>query len=406
MDHPSSPSRSRSVLAFRRDRTLGELLAERRIARFTGREPELASLGDALARASDSPTLAVISGAPGVGKSTLARRFGDDARRRGAGWYWIGGDAAAPSPRDVLERLAAQGLSTLEQLGHGDAADVLVVDAFERFIPVARWFFETELVRAGTRLVVVLTTRQRLDPRLRAELSMGLDLLDLPLAELSEAESRAALERGRVPQGLHDEICAASRGNPLLLSLFAERYAGSVATHVHPDDRARALGALRDLACDAPTDGPPSLPSTRSASGQFALEIGLDEEAFGRAVREALPLLHRRHRLKESALVEASMVGATHPIDRVAAADRLSALIVKACRDLAASPGTELASRVLEVTFVRPSGKQQAAASAVRMPYGTYRHHLRASIDVLTKELWELERAARRVRVEAIDQPA
>ena len=714
-------------MPIRKGKTLGEAMAQRRRERFAGRVKQLAQLTAAFAGAASAPHLVTIVGPAGVGKSTLARRFGDDVRKAGGGWYWISGDDTPPNARDIVQNLAAQGPESFAALGHGATPDVLVLDAFERLTPLARWFFEVQLPRAGSRLCIVVTTRQRLDARLRSDLAIQLDATEIALPNLSPEEATTTLLKARVPEALHASIYASSQGHSLVLSLFADRYAGSTASTIDPADASDAVGALvRELLREAPTPAHRDalyalsigsaldvellravtgdenaeatmewlsersftmpaprglaphplvrealfsdlvlshprkhatladrtldelerrlpiapldrklqtilemihvrrdLPLVRDALGfetmsrchvrrgtdadaavlagwiasfegeasaklfhhwygcqpaglfvlgdeepepagvYFMLRVGettaeqraldpivqdawelladlrartgtndelgsgrwffargtnqtfglpnftavmftgpvivgiqawkyrwlcfhvvdparwavyvemfglerldrtvhfdghtyganlrdlsafiavsgpdreralvrellesagivrladpipppwigavstadeappadehglLDEKAFLQGVRAALPLIHRRHQLKESPLIESAMVGARRPVDRAAAADRLSALITDACGALEQSPSTQAAARLLAATFVRPAVKQQAAAAALKLPYGTYRYQLRGAVELLAKELWEAEWRAR-----------
>lgn len=695
-------------------------MAQRRRERFAGRVRQLAQLEASFLGAAHTPQLVTIVGPAGIGKSTLARRFGDDVRKAGGGWYWISGDDTPPNACDIMQHLVAQGRTSFAELGRGKTPDVLVLDAFERLSPLARWFFEAQLPHAGSCLCIVLTTRQRLDARLRSDLAIQLDSTEIVLPNLSFEEAATTLVKARVPEALHASIYAASQGHPLVLSLFADRYADSTASSIDPADANDAVGTLvRELLREAPTPAHRDalyvlsigsaldfellcaitgdkdaevmmewlsersftttaprglaphplvrealfsdlvlshprkhaaivdrtldelerrlpivplerklqtilemihvrrdLPFVRDALGFetmsrcyvhrgvnadidiiaqwiasfegeasallfrhwyehqpdalfvvgdeepepagvfFMLRVGettaeqraidpivqdawellvelraragtndelgcgrwffargtyqtfgvpnftavmfsgpvivanqpqihrwlsfhvveperwavyakvfgleqldrkvdfdgktygvdmrdlsgfmvmslhereialvrdllsnagivrlcgstpssmdeaptmgkrtlLDEKAFLQAVRAALPLLHQRHRLKENLLVESAMVDARLPIDRAAAADRLSTLIIEACGALERSPSFEGAARLLEATFVRPAVKQQAAATTLKLPYGTYRYQLRAAIDLVAKELWEIEWRAR-----------
>jgi len=68
--------------------------------RFVGRDAELAALGEALADAANGRGggLVLISGEPGIGKTTLAATFARRARGQGAQVAWGGAweDSGAP----------------------------------------------------------------------------------------------------------------------------------------------------------------------------------------------------------------------------------------------------------------------------------------------------------------------
>lgn len=711
-------ARTGTIAPVGRGKSVGDAMAHRLSKHFTGRTRELVQLERALERAEQSPQLATVLGPAGVGKSTLARRFLDDVRSAGGGGYWIGGDDTPPNAYDIQQSLAAQGAASFADLGRAKRPDVLVLDAFERFAPLARWFFEAQLPHAGLDLLILLTTREKLEARLRMNVAIQLESSEISLENFSAAEAVTTLARARVPAALHSRICALSQGHPLLLSLFAERYGDSDADSIDPTHTSNALGTLvRELLREAPTplhrdalyalslgsvldadllraittdadaDGTfawlsersfvsvapggiaphplvrealfteltaahpvrhatltdrmldelerrlPTVPlehklqmvlemihvrrdhaMVRDALGletmtrchlrrgtdadaaiverwiaafegdlsaelfrhwyghqprgfhvlgdeqeepagvYFMIHIGettaaqracdpiaqdawrelqtrraqsgtndemgcgrwffargthqafgvpnftavmfsgplivaahpryhrwvsfyvptddrwlamgasfglvrldrtveidgrlravdvrelndvvgaspsvrerafvrdllermgvrlssqtlrdrapatlrrhtmLDDAAFQKAVRSALPILHQRHALRESPLVESAMVSAMKPLDRAAAADQLVALIVDTCSALGRRPATAGASRILMTTFTEPAVKQQAVAAALKLPYGTYRYQLRAAIDLLARELWELERTAR-----------
>jgi hypothetical protein len=110
--------------------------------------------------------------------------------------------------------------------------------------------------------------------------------------------------------------------------------------------------------------GPPS------ASMQRPLPLG--REAFGAAVRAALPLLHRPQRLAESPL-------------------GLDATTIRAAIDgLTDLPRGDRLRAVLHRTYLSPAPSQEAAAEALGLPFSTYRRHLAKSVAELTERLWEL----------------
>jgi hypothetical protein len=110
--------------------------------------------------------------------------------------------------------------------------------------------------------------------------------------------------------------------------------------------------------------GPPS------ASMQRPLPLG--REAFGAAVRAALPLLHRPQRLGGSPL-------------------GLDATTIRAAIDgLTELPRGDRLRAVLHRTYLSPAPSQEAAAEALGLPFSTYRRHLAKAVAELTEKLWDL----------------
>lgn len=251
------------------DLARGETMGRRR-SRFVGRALQLAQLERAFDAALDARQLVTIVGATGMGKSMLARRFADDVRRHGSRVCWLSGDEITINARDILAALNAQGMASFADLGRdNDGPDLLVVDAFERFLPLASWFFE-QLSLAGSRLCVVLTTRERIDPRKLQSAGRRLDTSEVLMDPLSPWEATTVLREARVPEVLQRAISTAAQGHPLTLALFAERYAESRATWVDPADATDAVVSLsRKLLREAK-------PAHRDALHALALGTPLD----------------------------------------------------------------------------------------------------------------------------------
>jgi AAA ATPase domain len=108
----------------------------------------------------------------------------------------------------------------------------------------------------------------------------------------------------------------------------------------------------------------------------------LGREAFGAAVRAALPHLHRPDRLTGCGLVGTSL-GA----DPAAVRNALRTAI----DELAQLPRGDRLRAVLHRTYLSPAPTQEAAAEALGLPFSTYRRHLAKAVDELTDRLWARE---------------
>src|SRR3954470_15250996 len=95
------------------------MTSDRSIEPLLGRAAELSRLGALLDEAlSGQPCVVIISGEPGIGKTTLLRQFTDDAARRGARILWprsFGSPGAPPywlwrsalGPPDLLREVSS-----------------------------------------------------------------------------------------------------------------------------------------------------------------------------------------------------------------------------------------------------------------------------------------------------------
>lgn len=340
-----------------------------------GRSAELEQLFSQRDRAAVGPAVTTIVGADGLGKTLLARRFFDEVRTRGgvACWLSLG---ELKNAEELHAAVAAQGFAGLSALGHSAAPDVLVMDGFDEPHRPS-WLFDQALANAGPRLCVITTSRRRLPPRLRRELGV----VELALTGLSQPEASALLRQCGVPAALHAELCAFSGGHPLTLVLLGEYFRAS------PVERLDA-SALTELVARLSETTP---------------EPALDEPTFADAVKNALPRLNRIHELKNSPLVRSAALAASLPaksraeaaLNPLRAGEALAQFLREARDALADNPVYASAARILTVTFFEPASKQEAAAAALRLPYGTYRYQLRAAVRLFTQELWEREKAAR-----------
>jgi adenylate cyclase len=76
-------------------------------------------------------------------------------------------------------------------------------------------------------------------------------------------------------------------------------------------------------------------------------------------------------------------------------------LLAETAKALFAGERDQRLYHVLDLTYLNPAPKQEAAASRLGLPYSTYRRHLTAGVDRLTEWLWKQELEVQRVETVA-----
>ncbi len=446
--------------------SLKEVLAARLRGGFVGRSAELRTLSHAYELAREGPQLVVVSGAAGIGKTLLARRFAVDCPGR----------AVHVPVHDQAPELALPA-SLPADLGDAAEPDALLFDASAPvdFDACVR-FLELAGASAGPRIFIVVCTRSRASWRARVDPSLGDIITSLPLANLTREEAAELLHRrGVTTPGAADHFFALTGGHPLALALMADRqrhdpswqasWTGSpdllalllrafladaptpnhrevlqLAALVEPlteelasavlersvreefawlwecplceidPDGARLVPVARDVLRRAVERDPHAKESLVARLAQVVADrerrehaapsearTRPDEASFRNEVRRALQVFHRPHELGASTLMACALLeDETVPREPNALQQLLSAQL----DEMAATAGYAEEARILRVTFLEPQTKQLAAAAALGLPYGTYRHRLRAALAVLTEVLWQRELEARRRRGE------
>ncbi|MFT3771346.1 MAG: tetratricopeptide repeat protein [Minicystis sp.] len=238
--------------------------------RFIGRDRDLADLGARLGAASP----VVVLGAPGIGKTRLAREY---AARRGAeypGGTWmvdlsdaagVGGICAALGAALEVPVIGETDAAMVERLADAIAACgrvLVILDNFEHLVPHAAATVGVIRQRAPEARLLV-TSRERL--RLSGELLFDLGPLSLPGAHGDPAASDAVLlfaDRARMlarDYALTDhEIAQAAalvqklEGNPLAIELVTARLR-VLTTAELLDSLSRSIEAYARNAADAPS---------------------------------------------------------------------------------------------------------------------------------------------------------
>ncbi|MFD6533785.1 AAA family ATPase [Streptomyces sp. NPDC060184] len=191
---------------------LSDRLTTARERAFVGRSHELGRFRAALTADPSAPSVLFVHGPAGVGKSTLLRRFADEALTAGRRLARVDGHHIDPSPAGFEAEAAKV-----------DSAEptVLLVDAFEHCQGLEDWLRESYLPELPQGSVVVVAGRLAPDTRWVHDLAWQGVLEVLPLAPLDTGDARALLERRGVPANLREAVLAFAGGHPLALSLAA-----------------------------------------------------------------------------------------------------------------------------------------------------------------------------------------
>ncbi|MDC2951030.1 AAA family ATPase [Streptomyces heilongjiangensis] len=220
----------------------GSLANRLRVARnktFVGRSEEVARFRAALDGAQGVGPVLYVHGPGGVGKSTLLRRFEDEACRAGRRIVWVDGHRVTPSPAGFLAE-------TTDVVAGPDV--VLLIDGFERCQGLEGWLRDRFLPGLREDAVVVVAGRRPPSDEWLCDLAWS-DLLEvLPLESLDRSTAAALLERRGVAPARREAILAFADGHPLALSLAASVTQTGTAAGARwtpgPDMIARLLSAL------------------------------------------------------------------------------------------------------------------------------------------------------------------
>jgi predicted ATPase len=218
------------------------MTSDRSIEPLLGRAAELSRLGALLDEAlSGRPRVVIVSGEPGIGKTTLLRQFADDAARRGARILWprsFGSPGAPPywlwrsalGPPDLLREVTSErrtlierSADRLQRLGTDDGVVLVLDDADQADDPSIRALLDVvRFLRAGRLLVCVASDesgRAQDDWRsLQARLSREPVTDELALRGLAPDDARRALEvavHAEIPEPVAANAFAVTGGNPL-----------------------------------------------------------------------------------------------------------------------------------------------------------------------------------------------
>jgi hypothetical protein len=204
---------------------LGDLVSERALETFVGREREMAALCGLL---EEGPLVAYVHGIAGIGKSTLLDAFAAHAIRRGVPVVRIDCRTVEPTPRGYLAALATALDCRLRSLSEAAAAlaglgprIVIALDTYENFRLLDTWVRQALVPALPTSARVLIAGR--LPPSAAWHAAPGWHGLfrSLRLEPLATGESDCYLDRVRVPRAARPAINRLARGHPLALSMAA-----------------------------------------------------------------------------------------------------------------------------------------------------------------------------------------
>ncbi len=211
-----------------------DLLDRRSADGCVGREEQLRELAQFVE--GDAPLVFSIHGAPGIGKTTLARAAAARAARRNVNAYWVEGGTFEPTPQGFLGELVRQldpalphevDAASAALAGAGDR-QLVVIDAFEHCRLIEDWLRREWFPRQalGTRLLVVGRYAPSIGWRGAVEwrgLFRGLEL-----GPLLPRDAEAMLSALGVPPGGAGRVLRLAAGHPLALRLAAGSLNGAV----------------------------------------------------------------------------------------------------------------------------------------------------------------------------------
>ncbi|MFE7185513.1 AAA family ATPase [Streptomyces erythrochromogenes] len=181
---------------------------------FTGREAELRLLGELMLSSGRGCFVVWLHGVAGVGKSTLLRRFAEEAEAHGRITRSVDLRHADPTPEAFLAALEAQGAP--------QDAQVLLIDSAESLGPLEQWLRDVFLPGMPTPPLLVVGCRLPPSAEWRTDPQWWHALRSVELTGMDEAEAALLLRNRDVDEADVPGIVRAAHGLPLALALFAD----------------------------------------------------------------------------------------------------------------------------------------------------------------------------------------
>lgn len=209
---------------------LAGCLSAARRRQFIGRADELAQFQSAIAAPELPFHVLHIFGPGGVGKTSLLQEFARVCEQAETSAIYLDARNLEPAPESFLSALGfAMGLSALgsplQTLASQTSRQVILIDTYERLIPLDEWLREVFLPQLPENSLIVLAGRDSPTAAWRADPGWQTLVHLLPLPNLSPEESRLYLSKKQIPAAQHQAVLDFTHGNPLALSLIADVFA-------------------------------------------------------------------------------------------------------------------------------------------------------------------------------------
>jgi Transcriptional regulatory protein, C terminal/NACHT domain len=224
MPRTNGPSPPPTVPPTRR---IQDLLDSRTTEGCVGRDEELREL--ALFVEGEVPLIVSIHGAPGIGKTTLARATVVWAARRSVTTFWLEGGAFEPTPQGFLGELIRQLDPALPRsveavaaaLSRIDTRQLVVIDGFEHCRLIEDWLRREWFPRQGLGLRMLVVGRQAPSIGWRGAVEWRGLMRSLELGPLAPGDADAMLSTLGVPASAAERVLRLAGGHPLALRLAA-----------------------------------------------------------------------------------------------------------------------------------------------------------------------------------------
>lgn len=194
----------------------GETLTAHRRRVFTGRDAELRRLRELLLSDRQGCCVVWLHGMAGIGKSTLLRRFADEAAAYDRTARTVDMRGTDPTPQAFLAALEAQ--------GPPEDAQLLLVDSGELLGPLEQWLRDEFLPRLPSHILLVVAGRHPPSAEWRTDTQWWHALRGMELGGMDDAEAALLLRNRDVAEAAVPDIVRAAHGLPLALALFADRW--------------------------------------------------------------------------------------------------------------------------------------------------------------------------------------